>query len=351
MFYNVLDSSLTLSNFPGGEQTSSGSAALLIQQNTSGFNGNVNGTLLAVNANNGFTGDLVNFQVNSISKFRIDSAGAIGISGLNSWGDVNLTSTTNSTSSSNGALVVSGGVGIGKTLSVASNIQFNGTMYAGTNTFTKTLGAGDISLDNGSSDTPSITFYWGNNRNMGIDTYWAGSGSTRFRITKELNESGGAELWSVDRNGIVNRSAWDVGETINTRMYDYNELGMSATSTISSTSYTTIATISYTPKSSTSYLWIEFSCTYTISGSTADDFWSNIEVDAGEIVNSNQVWANVSGGGTRSGVMFPLAARYTNSNTTAKTITVRMKRGSSDDNATVYGNNASGYMRIQEIGR
>jgi len=278
--------------------------------------------------------------------------GGLGVTGnSNIGGTVRVTNTTAATGNSSAAFTVAGGAGIGQSLFVAGNFNLTGSVFAGTNTYTKTLGSGDIALDNGSVDSPAILFYWGNNRNMGIDTFYSGSGTTKFRIVKELNESGGGEVWSVDRNGIVTRTAWSPGETINTAMYNYSDLGMASTTTISSTSYTTFATVTYTPKSSSSYLWIEFSCTYTVSGTTGDDFWSNIEVAGSEIVNSNQVWTGQVGGGTRSGVMFPLAARYTNTGTAGIAISVRSKRGTSDDNATIYGNTASGFMRIQEIGR
>jgi len=352
-WYDQTYKSLRLGNFPGEEITSGTSAALLIEQQIGSFNGSLNGTMIAVNANSGFNGDLINLQTNAITKFKVTAAGAIGMSSsITTAGDVSITSTTNSTTSSSGALVVAGGAGIGKTLSVASNIQFNGTMYGGTNTFAKNLGSGDITLDNGTSDTPSITFYWGNNRNIGIDTYWAGSGATRFRITKELNESGGGELWSVDRNGIVTQTAWDVGEVINTRVYNNTDLNMSATTTINSTTYTNVANITYTPKSTTSYLWIEFDAHYDFSnGTTADDFFSRITVGGSAIVEKNQIMVGQIGGGTRSGTIFPISGRYTNTTTSGIAITVQAKWGSADDAIRVYGSSTSGYMRIQEIGR
>jgi hypothetical protein len=43
-------------------------------------------------------------------------------------------------------------------------------------------------------------------------------------------------------------------------------------------------------------------------------------------------------------------ARYTNSNTTAKTISVTVRRGTTDDNATVYKDTTT-VMKITEIGR
>jgi hypothetical protein len=129
---------------------------------------------------------------------------------------------------------------------------------------------------------------------------------------------------------------------------------MSGTDPVSITSgtYTTIATASYTPLSSSSYLWIEFSATYDYNGGTsADEFAANIEVGGTEIINVFQKFINGSGGGTRSGVLFPLSGRYTNTGTSALSITVRVKRNSGDDPIRVFGNSGSGLMRIQEIGR
>jgi len=274
--------------------------------------------------------------------------GGVGITGaVYVAGNTNVSSSTASTSTSTGALVVSGGAGIGGTINVGGNVR------VGSNTFTKSgFALGDVLLDNGATDTPAVLFYWGNNRNIGIDTFYPGTGTTKFRIVKELNESGGAELWSVDRNGIVTQTAWDVGETVNTRMYDYNELNMSATTTIGITSFVRIANITYTPKSSSSYIWIEFNANYDFNnGTTVDDFWSNITVNGTEIAAINQRFLNASGGGTRSGVLFPISARYTNSSTAGIAITVSAKRGTADDDLRVFGSSTSGYMRIQEIGR
>ncbi len=228
-----------------------------------------------------------------------------------------------------------------------------GALLTGGNTYAKNPGNGDIALDNGTKDSPGILYYWDPNRNFGTDVYFSGSGTTRYRIVKELNESGGAELWSIDRDGVVYRSNWAVGEIVKTQTYNYSDLGMTPDpNSVNSTSYTTIATASYTPSSSSSYLWIEFSATYDYNGgSTADEFAANIEVGGSEIINVFQKFVNASGGGTRSGVLFPLSGRYTNSGTSALTITVRVKRNSGDDPIRIYGNAGSGLMRIQEIQR
>ena len=352
-FFNTTNYGLRLGNFPGEEITTGNSAALLIEQSIGSFNGSTNGTLIAANASTGFAGDLINLQVNANTKFRVSAAGAIGFSsGITAGGDVIVNSPTAATNSTSGALQIAGGAGVAKTLFVGGNLNLTGTFYSGTNTFTKTQNLGDISLDNGTIDTPAVTFYWGNNRNIGIDVYYAGSGTTRFRITKELNESGGAELWSVDRNGIVTQTAWDVGEVINTRVYNNTDLNMSATTTINSTTYTNVATITYTPKSTTSHLWIEFDAHYDFSnGTTTDDFFSRITVGGSAIVEKNQIMVGQVGGGTRSGTIFPISGRYTNTTTSGIAISVQAKWGSADDAIRVYGSTTSGYMRIQEIGR
>ena len=293
------------------------------------FSGSANGTILASNIGTSFTGNHIDFQLFGSSVFKIDYNGITTIS-----------TTTQSTSTTSGALKVSGGIG------VAKNIYTAGNIHVGTGTFTSAA-SNDILMDNGTTDTPGIIFYHANSTNIGIDV-----ASSTLRLVKDLNESTGSVLWSINRNGVVTQTGWRVGETIKTQMYNNTDLSFTGNPTVvSSTTYVTIATASFTPLSSSSYLWIEFSCTYSIAGTAGDDWWSNIEVGAVEQVNANQVWTNASGGGTRSGVLFPLAARYTNSGTSTLTITVRVKRGSSDDNGSFYGNAGSAYMRIQEIGR
>jgi len=308
------------------------------------------GQTITLNEFGGFTQVGNGLASTSTSTGALRVVGGVGITGaVNIGGNTSISSSTASTSTTTGALVVTGGAGIGGTLNIGGNIR------AGTNTFSKAgLAAGDVLLDNGTVDTPGLLFYWGNNRNIGIDTFYPGTGTTRFRIVRELNESGGAELWSVDRNGIVTQTAWAPGETIKTQTYNNTELSMSVSDPVSitSSSYTTIATASFTPLSSSSYLWIEFSATYDYNnGTAADEFAANIEVGGTEIINVFQKFINGSGGGTRSGVLFPLSGRYTNTGTSTLTITVRVKRNSGDDPIRVFGNAGSGLMRIQEIGR
>jgi hypothetical protein len=296
------------------------------------FTGSSSGTIIAVNTATSFVGNQIDLQNFGSSIFKVAYNG-----------DTTITSTTVSTSTTTGALKVAGGVGVVKSVNVGGNLQ------VGSGTFTK-ASTNDIVLDNNSAaDTPGVTYYYGNNTNIGTDVYNP-SGTARFRVVKNLNESGGSELWAVDVNGKVIRTAYSAGEVIKMTVLVGSDLSGSNPTTVNSTADTSIASYSYTPVSSSSYIVIEYQTRYTISGSTADDFVSRIAVDGVEQSYSIQYWLNASGGGTRSGVLFPLMARYTNSNTTAKTITITVRQGSSDDSGTFYKDTTT-VMKITEIGR
>jgi hypothetical protein len=150
-FYDTTIYALRLSNFPAGEATSQTSAALKVEQTTGTFNGSINGTMIAVNANNGFTGDLLNLQTNAITKFKVDAAGAIGASS-----DIVTVSTTASTNTTSGALQVRGGAGIaqslfvGGTLNVGADLIISGLTtltYTSEKLTTKTSATGTVTHD------------------------------------------------------------------------------------------------------------------------------------------------------------------------------------------------------------
>jgi hypothetical protein len=330
-----------------GNTSSSPNNLTVLTDNSLSWEGS-SGQLFSID-NNLTSGEI--FSVSDISGLPIISASAGQTVAINEFGGFtrigngSVSSTGASNTGANGTLVVYGGIGI------TGNASIGGAIRAGGGLLAKNISNGDIALDNGSADTPGVLYYWQNNRNFGTDVFFSGAGATRYRIVKELNESGGTELWSIDRDGIVYRTSWAVGETINTSMYNYSDLSMSATTTVGVSSYVRIANINYTPKSSSSYIWIEFSCVYEIAGAGADDFYSNITVNGTEISYNKQIWISGTGGGTRSGTLFPLSGRYTNSSTSGIAITVQAARGTSDDNGTFVGNSVSGYMRITEIGR
>jgi len=150
LFFNTTTNGLRLGNFPGEELPTSTSAALLIEQTIGSFNGSVDGTLIAANAISAFNGDLINLQKNAVTRFRVGADGGMGVSSLSSSGNVVITSTTNSSSTTTGALVVTGGVGIGGTLNIGSDLSISGLTtltYTSEKLTTKTSATGTVTHD------------------------------------------------------------------------------------------------------------------------------------------------------------------------------------------------------------
>jgi hypothetical protein len=139
------------------------------------------------------------------------------------------------------------------------------------------------------------------------------------------------------------------GQVIYDTILSNTEVTISTTTIATSTSDTDFLTYSYTPTSSSSYLIIHYhlaSYDFT-SGGGNDSYISRIKVDGGEITYGVQSTVN----GFRTGVLFPLTGRYTNSNTTAKSIVVACRRSSADDSISIVNSSTSMWLRITEIGR
>jgi hypothetical protein len=316
------------------------------------------------------------------------SGAAQTIFGLKTFASgIAITSGTASTNTTTGALTVTGGVGIAGQLSI-NTVALGNTAVAITPSMTFTGSAGTVismsvlsdttlawegssgqlfSIDNNLSSgeifsvsdisgLPIISASAGQsvylNEFGGFTQVGSGLAATNT-TTGALRVIGGVGITgNVAIGGTFIRSQWAIGETIQTAVYNFTDLGMSSTTTISETSFARIGGTTFNPRSSSSFLWIEFNAQYDFNnGGLGDDFWSNITVNGTEIASSNQIFVNSSGGGSRSGILFPLMARFTNSSTAGIAITIQAKRGTADDSIRVYGSSVSGYMRIQEIGR
>ena len=247
----------------------------------------------------------------------------------------------------------------GTILAVTGNKIITGTSTFGNGTFTKAGSAtGDVILDNSGTDTPGVLFYYGDNSNYGIDS-WKGSfdvlSGQLVRITNKLNETGGAVKMAIDTSGnlvmtgFIKANAWRPGQVINDIILSNTEVTISTTTIATSNSDTDFLTYSYTPLSATSYLVIHYHlASFSFEGGTGNDsYFSRIKVDGGEITYSRQSTVN----GNRTGVLFPLTGRYTNSNTTAKSIVVAARRDSADDSITIVNSATSMWLRITEIAR
>jgi hypothetical protein len=158
---------------------------------------------------------------------------------------------------------------------------------------------------------------------------------------------------ALTTSGAITPGAWTPGQVIKDTMLSNSELTVSATTVATSTSDTDFVSYSYTPVSSSSYLIIHMHVArydaLTSSGTGVDSYFSRIKVDGNEIVYG---WQYTKDTYTfRSGVLFPLTGRYTNSSTSAKTITVGVRRDTADDNITITNSPTALWMRITEIAR
>jgi GH18 family chitinase len=118
---------------------------------------------------------------------------------------------------------------------------------------------------------------------------------------------------------------------INTGQF-VNKYVSTGTTFVNDTSSSSIPIIAlshtYTPLSSTSKLLITFDANYSVSGSgTSDVFWAAIYVGTTVIYKKSEEMG-------RGGVLFPIQGVYTNTGTSALTITVKTWEDNSDDSIT-----------------
>lgn len=155
--------------------------------------------------------------------------------------------------------------------------------------------------------------------------------------------------------GTIQTKQFLPGQVVNTMMLNAAELEQTQYDFDSGDTYT-IFSYSYTPKFATSYLLIEYQTVYTLNG-VGDD---TIEDDTIEaylyVVNPNRIaatfqkWIGGTGGGTRSGTIFPIVGRYTNTDLTAKAISVDVFNNTDVDTISVNADNST-WLKITEIGR
>ena len=203
----------------------------------------------------------------------------IQIGGTALTGNITIGGNAVSTSSTTGAVIVTGGLGVSGNLNVGGNLTANitanvfsantftasnanisvgnistlnatngiinmfssttanlttanianligtGPVKFGNGSFTKNLSNGDVSFDNGTLDTPGVLFYSNNATNFGIDSYSAsGSVPNYLRITKNLNETGGAELVRIDQGGNITLSTSSSSMYYNQRKFEWSSL-------------------------------------------------------------------------------------------------------------------------------
>jgi hypothetical protein len=143
----------------------------------------------------------------------------------------------------------------------------------------------------------------------------------------------------------------ETGNTLNTVFVGTGSISQLGTTIVSGSSYQTVASYTYAPQLEYSKIIVEYNSQYYISGSGNDSWYANVTVDGVEVSQTylNLVSGSGNFGAARTGNLFPIVGAYDNSTTLHKTILVRVKRGTSDDNLEVYGNVGTS-LKITEIG-
>ena len=153
--------------------------------------------------------------------------------------------------------------------------------------------------------------------------------------------------------GVITPGAWSAGQVIKDTMLSNSEVTIVSTTIAATGSDVDFITYNYTPVSSSSYLIVHIHISkYTPAGTTDDSWYSTLKVAGSEIAYGWQK-VNDDGVGTsgRSGVLFPLTGRYTNSNTATKTISVAARRDASDDSIVIDNSATAIWLRITEVAR
>jgi fibronectin-binding autotransporter adhesin len=203
------------------------------------FNGNANGTEIGVNAASGYIGDLVNYQVNGVSEFKINSGGTVtgaafvgngaGLTGVTATGVTNYTAGATGTTITGGSGSItlqpsSGNVGVG-TASPSQLLTLNSTGVLGWDNGSGTAdvllqrdGANILSLRNGaSSQTFNVySFYTSSSVYSGISLtgngiLGIGNGGGTRDLTIEAGGSSNLHLGAGGTEQMRISSAGNVG--------------------------------------------------------------------------------------------------------------------------------------------
>ena len=102
--------------------------------------------------------------------------------------------------------------------------------------------------------------------------------------------------------------------------------------------WVTVATINYTPKSTSSRLFMYFDIYYLIGGSGTDGISSGINVDGltTYLIKSQWLDGGTGGTGTRSCTIFPISNVVKNTSLSTRSITIEVNMANTDDSLSLY---------------
>jgi hypothetical protein len=138
------------------------------------------------------------------------------------------------------------------------------------------------------------------------------------------------------------------GQVVNMAVLSNIELNLTETMIVSAQTTDTVFSYTYTPVNANSYILVEYQSNYSLTGSGDDIIEAYIYMNNNMIGKTKQSW--VDGTGTRSGTIFPILGRYTNSDITSKEIRVDINANNSNDDVDV-DSDISTWLKITEIRR
>lgn len=166
--------------------------------------------------------------------------------------------------------------------------------------------------------------------------------SARRQVTQGVN-AGSVYRWTGTAWTAATATVQPIGSVLQTRMYFGVENVSSGTATD-----IVITSPTFMPVSASSWLAVEFSCGYSLGGFGADTFESYLRQGTTVLQTHRQRFdSGGAGGGTRSGVLLPIKARYTNTSTAGKAFNLRVLRTAGDDTLTWLGSMACQITEIQ----
>jgi hypothetical protein len=210
---------------------------------------------------------------------------------------------------------------------------------------TNTSGGGSpyLSLDVNGVAGWSIACDNSDSRKLKISPSWNGWSSPAISIDTSKNTTLSGQLSC----GVINRSSYNSGETIKTLVYSFRCGNSNLTATSAGNGPTKIFSLTYTTSSYSSYLLCNFWVDYSISGSMADEFVSQMKTSTGTIMGaSRQNYTTGTGESMRNGVLFPLNGSLAPNTGISYTIEIWIQ-ATTDDTIT-FVNSTHGFS-IQEI--
>lgn len=189
------------------------------------------------------------------------------------------------------------------------------------------------------------------NQNIGGNLWVYGNERVKGNLWVSGNETvvGNLDICGNERiAGTILASTFLPGQFINMVMIGASNTDIS----ISSLGNVEVMSYSYTPKNANSYIIAEFQTNYDVAGGSGDYLDAELHIASTLISKTTQKWnaTTAGGGGTRSGVIFPIMGQYTNANTAVKSIVIRVVNRTDSDVCIVSRNNST-WLKITEIGR